>query len=367
MRANKFIHFYKALLPLGAMLFLLSCEQESTNTVGDTGFDRVALLTHYEENIISPNVESLTDAAEDLQSAIAQAVANSTDASALQNARDAWKSAALAYANCHSFNFGPGETFFGSFAENVATFPTNAQKTQGYIAAGDYSLNNFDRDTRGLYGMEYLLFVQGAQDSLNNTNYAAYLQAIAVDFTTRCNELKTGWNLYGAAFKQDPGTGSSSSITVMYNEWLKGYEHIKNFMVGIPAGTRAGQTGPEPNQVAGLYSGFSQELLQAYLNHIEVMYFGERYGANMQAPGFDDYLKTTVGGEDVYTQTVMQWQKVRQAESALPDAPLNEAVQTHLSDVENLYTELSRHTRFFKSELASRLGLTITYDSGDGD
>ncbi len=367
MIAKKFIHFYKALLPLGAMLFLLSCEQESTNTVGDTGFDRVALLTHYEENIVSPNLESLTVAAEELQSAVSQVVANPSDASALQNARDAWKSAALAYAKCHSFNFGPGETLFGSFAENVATFPTNVAKTQAYIDAGDYSLNNFDRDTRGLYGIEYLLFAQGAQDSLKQDNYISYLQAIVTDFSARCNELKTDWNSYGAAFKQDAGTGSSSSITVMYNEWLKGYEHIKNFMVGIPAGTRAGQTGPEPNQVAGLYSGISTELVAAYLNHIEVMYFGALRAENPTAIGFDDYLKTTVGGEDVYTQTVAQWDVVLSAQDALPNQPLNETVLTNLADVETLYTELSRHTRFFKSELASRLGLIITYDSGDGD
>jgi len=36
-------------------------------------------------------------------------------------------------------------------------------------------------------------------------------------------------------------------------------------------------------------------------------------------------------------------------------------------NIEALYHELQIHTRYFKSDMSSLLGITITYSSGDGD
>jgi uncharacterized protein len=35
--------------------------------------------------------------------------------------------------------------------------------------------------------------------------------------------------------------------------------------------------------------------------------------------------------------------------------------------VDALHTELQKHTRFFKSDMSSLLGIAITFSSGDGD
>jgi predicted lipoprotein len=59
---------------------------------------------------------------------------------------------------------------------------------------------------------------------------------------------------------------------------------------------------------------------------------------------------------------------VKQRLNALPiDARLSDLIVTNFQLVDALHTELQRHTRFFKSEMASLLSLTITFSSGDGD
>jgi hypothetical protein len=42
-------------------------------------------------------------------------------------------------------------------------------------------------------------------------------------------------------------------------------------------------------------------------------------------------------------------------------------VQSAPTAATNFHTELQKHTRFFKSDMSSLLGLAITFSSGDGD
>ena len=357
-----------ALFHIGAVLLFVSCEDDDddSNNGSSTSFARTTLLKSYDETIINSGLADFATSVTALEESVVQVSKDPTQDNLLKAQTD-WITAAEAYASCYSINFGPGETLFGSFAENVGTFPANVDGITTKINESDTTQNDFARDTRGLYGLEYLLFQSNALTDITSANYAAYSRSVANDLNKRAQEMTDGWLGYQDGFITDNGTGSSSSITVLYNEWIKGYEFIKNFMVGIPSGLRIGQTEPAPEQVAGLYSKTSKELLRLHLLHIEAMYFGAELPEGNTAVGFDDYLLTTVGGDAVLAETKTQWDAIWEAYNALPQAPLDELVVTHPQEMENLYMELSKHTRFFKSELSSRLGLTITFDSGDGD
>ncbi len=355
-----------ALFLFGAVLLCVSCEDDKDDNKPSASFDRTELLAHYDQQILYPALTELKTSAETLKSSVYALSVNRTPEN-LETAQNAWMAAANGYAGCFSINFGPGETLFGSFAENVGTFPVSEQKISSYITNADTTHANFDRDTRGIYGLEYLLFQSGAFSDFSDADYAAYARSTSAHLLEEVTKMVSGWEGYRTGFSQDNGTGSSSSITEMYNEWLKGFELVKNFMVGVPAGLRIGQNAAAPEQVAGFYSKQSKALLRQHLLHIEAMYFGAELPQGENAVGFDDYLLTTVGGSAVLEETKTQWSAIWSAFNALPDAPLDELVVSHPNEIDALYTELSKHTRFFKSELASRLGLTITYDSGDGD
>lgn len=74
------------------------------------------------------------------------------------------------------------------------------------------------------------------------------------------------------------------------------------------------------------------------------------------------------GGSELIALTEAQWSKVEDALNAVPtDQPFSVLVANEHPAVDALHTELQKHTRFFKSDMSSLLGIAITFSSGDGD
>ena len=55
-----------------------------------------------------------------------------------------------------------------------------------------------------------------------------------------------------------------------------------------------------------------------------------------------------------------------QALSAVPD-PLSESIENDPSTVENAHTKIQQHVVLYKTDMASAMGVLITYADGDGD
>jgi predicted lipoprotein len=153
----------------------------------------------------------------------------------------------------------------------------------------------------------------------------------------------------------------------LYNEFVRSFENIKNYKVGLPAGKRPGQTMPEPLRTEAFYSGYSLEALKEHLNAIRHIYDGNT-GGGAVTPGFKAYLNSVVGGPELISATEAQWLLVKVALDAVPvDKPLSQLMQEEHLSIDALHTELQKHTRFFKSDLSSLLGIAITFSSSDGD
>ena len=342
------------------------CKDDSSDDDQTVSFDRAAMLQNYSTNIFLPAIANMQTSTDELANAVYTLANDPTEAN-LQTAQEKWLIATTDFQHCASFNFGPGETLYGTFSENAETFPTDTSKIESYIASGDTTQNNFDRDARGYIGLDYFLFRNDAVTRLADQSEAAYMRSAMRNLATLVADFKTDWDSYSSTFDANNGTGSSSSISLMYNTWLISYEVIKNYKVGLPAGLRVGQTQAEPTQVEAYYSEHSLALMEAHLKHIENFYFGNGIDG-VEGLGFDDYLKASVGGESVYQQTVAQWDVVMAAFNNLPqNKTWGEIVVENPDLADEFYTALSQQTRFFKSELSSHIGITITYDSGDGD
>ena len=66
--------------------------------------------------------------------------------------------------------------------------------------------------------------------------------------------------------------------------------------------------------------------------------------------------------------TELQWNVIGTELSALDSqTPLHAMIIGQSPQLERLFAELTKHTRFIKSEMSSLLGISITYASGDGD
>lgn len=363
----------KILFTLTLIALLYSCDSDS-NSDNAPGFDRQAMLDHYAENIITPAYANLQAAITALKANI-DAFADTPTEENLVFAQSGWKQAYAAWQSANAFNFGPAgeQGTRKGLIEEIGTFPAATGKIETAIAAGDHSLNNFDRDARGFLALEYLLFGENktatevAGEFQASPARQAHVRAIVDHLKTRVDEVVNGWNTYQSEFIGDNGTSAGSSVSSLYNEFVRSFESAKNFKVGLPAGKRPGQTQPEPQLVEAYYSGESLQMLKLHLQAIENIHYGR--GLNgATGSGFRDYLASVAGGSELIALTEAQWAKVEDALNAVPtDQPFSVLVANEHPAVDALHTELQKHTRFFKSDMSSLLGIAITFSSGDGD
>jgi predicted lipoprotein len=371
MKINK-LYIIFGLFLLWGMIVFNAC-QNSNNEMDKPTFDRKAMLQDYAEKIIKPAFTDLQTQVNALKTATDNFVntTNSANLTALQNA---WTVAYSSWQYANGFNFGPAgeEGIRKGLIEEIGTFPTSSTKIDTYINAGNASLNNFDRDSRGFLGLEYLIFDLGGNSEsiiskFQSQNRKNYLSALANHLKTRVDNVVSAWGSYTNEFVNNNGTDVGSATSMLYNEFVRSYESIKNFKVGLPAGFRPGQTQTEPQRVEAYYSGKTLEMMKLHLKSVEEIWYG-RTKNGQEIIGFKKYLESVEGGKALINSTEAQLANVKNTLNQVPTNPnFATLVQNKNVTVTNLHTELQKHTRFFKSDMSSLLGIAITFSSGDGD
>ena len=335
-------------------------------------FDRRAMLVNYGQDFIVPSVAIANGQTEQLHLSIL-AFAEAPSEATLTEARAQWENAYLAFMKVNSFNFGPGGEagLSKSITEEVATWPANTALIEANIAAGNSSLNDFNRDNRGFHALDYLLFAEDAATTLAafaDANRRAYLTAVSNRLANQMSAFNAAWNSgYLAEFIGNTGTDVGSSTSQLYNEFVKSFEALKNFKVALPLGLRAGQTQAEPQLVEARYSALSLACLRAHHEALVDLWYGRNF-AGTDGIGWREYIASVDGGDALIASTEAQLAQIDAALNALPDSPSFEAqIDSNFDALNTLHTRLQQHTRFFKSDMSSLLGITITFSSGDGD
>lgn len=342
----------------------------STKDNEDSGFNRTLFLQQSAQNLIIPAYQAQKTSVDALVSAIDAFISQPSETS-LVAAQNAWILAFTDWQRANSFNFGPAgeQGLRKSLVEEIGTFPVSTAKIESRIAANSFNVNDFDRDARGFLAVEYLLFGSAPTDAAivsrtSEVGFAAFLTALAENIQERINTVLTAWDAEElTSFTSNNGTDAGSSTSNYYNEFVKSFEALKNFKVGLPLGLRPGQTQTEPYRVEGYYSEADKIYLFTHYQSIKEIWNGKNNDL-----GFKEYLENVTGGSDLITETEAQFTRVEDAFAAIPNnVSLNRLAETEDERFVNLHTELQRLTRFLKSDLSSLIGIAITYSSGDGD
>lgn len=351
-------------------LFFLSCDDNS-ETVSDNGFDRTTLLTNTADNLIIPSFQDLQTKVNALETAsnTFTAMPDQTNLDAFQTA---WREAMLSFVRCSPFAFGPADLPLGTFVEVLGTFPVDETQVEANINNSTFNLaSSFDRDVRGFLTIEYLIFdLNGDADVLakygaGSENRIDYLKTIMTEIKTVIDDINTEWQGdYRAEFVGNDDTSAGSPISLLYNAWIKDYENIKNFKIELPAGLQAGQSSVLPQNVEAYYSGISTELIEEHFTTTENVWLGTGVDGT-DGVGFEEYLLSVEGGEDLVNQTKPKIQEIKDAINALPSGRLSNIIESN--EVKALHTVLQDNTANFKSSMSSLLGISITFASGDGD
>ena len=341
----------------------------------DSQFDRTRMLDFTAKQIIIPMYADVLSHSQTLDSLCANFMLQANETT-ITEMRQAWRSLAISWQYCSMFDFGPAEFSDGTLFENIGTYPVSVTKIISKIETKDTLFANFDRDTRGIYAIEYLLF----NDSLNTyklltnkaNNDVKYLKNLIQHVITKVQTVHNAWiNGYSQTFIQNTGVQAGSSISELYNSFVHSYELMKNYQCGLPFGLKVGQVSTEPTKTEGFYSGISTELL--YHHNQALLYFWRGYArlsplSSLSGIGFKDYLLSIPTGKQLVDDTEYQWEQISKQISLLDRSiPLSVMIDQKMPILLDVFTELSKHTHFLKSDMSSLLGISITYTSNDGD
>lgn len=356
------------LFSLLLILVLFACDDD--NSADDTvDFDRAALLADAADNLIVPNFETLQSSVATLSGAITAFAETSTEQN-LTAARTAWMQAVTDHQHCTAFGFGPADLLLGTYAEVLGAFPVNEASVEDNIVNPDFNLSGtFATNIRGFFTIEYLIFGNGPSDAELVANFDQarkdYLLLIMDELKTTVDDIVSEWNTsYRAEFVSSDGTSAGSSISQYYNEFVKDYENLKNFKLELPAGLTAGQEEVDPALVEAFYSGISRDLIVEQFENTKNIYFG-RTRAGQEITGFDDYVNAVVGGPELVRTTTEAVSGIDAAIANLPQGRLSDNIESNTVVV--LRDLLQDNTANFKSSMSSLLGISITFNSGDGD
>lgn len=335
----------------------------------DISFDRAKMLTSLADGLIIPNFEVLKVSIDEL-SVAATNFNNTTTEANLLLLRSAWVKAITDFQNCSAFGFGPGNLSLGPFPTVLGVFPVDESQVESNILDKDFNLSaSFERDIRGFYVVEYLIYEVDKSDleiiSGFNQDRKDYLTLIIGEIKSTFDDVVDEWkDSYRGSFIANDGTSAGSSISLLYNEFVKDYEYLKNFKIELPAGLTAGQTSAEPTRVEAYYSGISTSLIEEHFKSLKNIWFGISIN-DQELIGFEEYLNAVIGGQELVVQTKVAISAIDEAIDNLPEGELSTNVED--PEVETLRDLLQANTPNFKSSMSSLLGISITFNSGDGD
>lgn len=340
-----------------------ACTSSNLEVEKPQPFERKDLLRHYTDDLIIPAFNNLQTNVDALQKAAETLAAQPTLAN-LSILQSAWTKSQLAFQTTNAYNFGSASES-GSrmrLVQEIGTFPISVKKIETNIAKGLPVPNDTNYDARGLLAIEYLIFDDNGDnqrilDGLITASREVYLRKQIANLKDHVDGVVKGWATYRETFINDEGTAAGSSISNLYNEFLRSYEALETAKVSLPLAASAGQTPPSP--VEAYYSGQSLDFIRAHFAALENIWRGR--DAKADGPGFDDYLKTVAGGPALVTSTEAQLAAIRQALTDLDGASsLTKQIQTNPTKVQKLQTELQKGSRFFREDMSSLLGLTVT-------
>ncbi|MDX1585535.1 MAG: imelysin family protein [Balneolaceae bacterium] len=360
----------------GLMAVLSSCTNGGVDDPG-SNFDRPAMLNNYGNNIIIPSYESLKSSVDDLDAA-ADAFSTEPTASNLSGLQNELKKARLAWQDASPFQFGPAE--MNVLRAVLNTYPANTDQINSNIQSGSYNLETLEnRAAAGFPTLGYLLHGVGDNNEQivlqytteqNASNRMAYLQDNVDYVKETVDGTLNAWASNGGSYidtflsDDNAGTDVGSSLGMMVNALVLHYERFtRDGKIGIPAGVRSAGV-PRPEATEAFYAGYSLELAIANLRAIKRLYLGtglntgdglglEENLISLDAAGLADQITT----------------EIDQAIAALEELndPLSQQIENNNDPVLTAFQELQDVVVLLKADMASALGVTITFQDNDGD
>ncbi len=353
------------------LLFLGSCDLDSDEDeiYYDDFFENVA------DGIIIPRYANFQQQLIDMSDKLA--LFDSSNSQSLLEVQNQFKSTYISWQYISAFEFGPSQEYFGKLQEMCNTFPTKVSDIEANILNGDYNLDfPTNYDAKGLPAIDYLLFHTSTPDllqELSNLKRIQYIDDCLIDMQTRVSAVLSAWDDYRDVFVQSQGNDVSSSLSILFNQYLFDYERLKRDKFALPAGFATQYGIPilsDTSVVEARYSKMSIALLQANIISLERIYMGVNE-QGIDGVGFYEKLleynaQSTVVDGDLALAIQEQFSICKNAlANHVTDLP-NEIIN-NISQVEFTSNELQKMVPMLKNDMRSYLSVSVTEGDPDGD
>lgn len=355
------------------MALLYACKNSKNDDAEpDSQKVRAAFLQNIGQNYITPKFEALKT----YTSALAQAsdsLNHTVDLNHLIALQTAYEQAYMKFLELDAFRFGAFKdpAFNLSLHDYVATMPCSTAFIESKIKNHIFNTGDYHFSTRGFATLDYLLYDHdGVQDSVLNriskSDRRVYLHKNCLYIDSIVGLFHRSWKSSAGEFANDASLNPNSTLNQLFNSFLMSYEFAMDNKVKMPAGLDASNVGvTAPEKVEAYFSGKSKAYLRQHVASLYEIWKGETQ--NNSNAGFDDLIVTQVQ-DSILVKTIFQaFDKVLTSIDALPQERLDVLIvnnNTSLRDVFNNMVELNKHLR---TETASILSLSLTYNSNDGD
>lgn len=352
---------------------------DSNNTGGgnNNNFDKTAMLTYYADQMIIPSYASMQEKANDFQTK-ANAFLDNRNIASQQALLDAYKQLHLQYTRIEAYNLGPAVAislevylnFNGGLDYNFNTdgeltgFSIDSTGIENSISAGNYDFTLYTRNTfymQGFSAVNYLFFGPNAIEKFNSNTAARikYAKDVVGRIKSLVDKVNADWAGYRQTFIGNTMTNVGSPIGNMVNNMAYEMDVLKGPRIGWPFGKQSNGI-PFPTKVEAYFAANSAALAQESVKNMKNI-----YTAGGSGKGFYDYLKS-LKREDLANQLSGQFDMVISKLGALPD-PLSNTLIAEPVKVEDAYKEIQKLLTLIKTDMASAMGVQITFMDNDGD
>lgn len=355
----------------GVLIFAACSKSPSSKTSSSLfgTYDQTGMLTNIGSNVLYANINALATSAVSAQTAI-NTFATTPNSANLTAAQTAWTSLATNWALVAPIDFGPIQD--NLIEANVDTWPATDSKIETAITNGSNAAN-VGADTKGLKGLEYLLF-----DASGNTTVvskytagtgaarAAFLKSVAADVVSQVSTLQTDWkSSYLSTFENAKGNDVSSSVSQLVNTISLYLDQVKNMKIGNPIGmgVKINDNKPHPDQIE--YT-IAEESIPAMIANVQAMKSAFDGGSGQGLDDLLNYVNAKSGGQNLSTVVDNQFNDVLTKLNAI-NPPYSTAVSNQTAQLQAAFTSLKTLIAYFKVDVANNLGVTITFTDTDGD
>ncbi len=305
------------------------------------------------DEIIVPRYEAFQTEAAELETAIA-ALCAQPGAAPLEAARQQWTATREAWRQTVAFGVGPAMTLRTPSAVDFATSEAKVQEVlDGAEPLTAAAVADLGANARGLGAIEQLLFADGSEtlttpDGARRCGYAA---ETAVLVGQAADDVAAAW-ADGAPDRADFLADEAMARDELYNQLIATLQSVADKRLKVAVGYDDVEPNPEAADTGAARRGLDDMV-------------AELDGA---LASYDAVLATDLeaASEDAAGRTRGGLVEGRDTLVALP-RPLASAVESELPAAQEALVALQDSKRALATEVASLLGLTLTFSESDGD